>query len=455
MMRIRWGWLIFGWLVMTAAASELVSDAAGLTVCFLPFVLLGFAWVRRTRAGRAPADLHPALVPVYESISGRNRSYDAGLLALGLVTRDDRGRVYRPGKVEYASDSYAGTVVFSPRQTGRVGDWVRHADELRHLWRHSDLQIFAEAGLVAVALLHTLPPDPLEEPIILDHVPPPPDGDVAVLLGVDEVGENVCAGLQDRAGVVVGGQPGSGKTAGMQQLLAPLMQLPTVQFAVVDGKGGHDWANFGDRAFVYTSTAKNLQKVVDLLESIEAERERRLVALPKIRGSRSFWDDGPGEDLPLIVVVIDEVQVFTDKQYLTTKDDKALGDRITGLVKSLVALGRSAGIVTILATQRPTFDSIPIAARDNSNLRLCWAVATWESARAVLGDRPDQVDPSTPPPPAPLGQPQGVLVAFLGAGKLVRLRSPFIPERIIAELASATACVVCDPRKRSDLGITG
>lgn len=433
------------WIVVSLLAVFVLGRIAGSTaLCVMAGLLLvalgASAVYRWLYVGRGPSDLHPSLRAVFQVVSGRDRRLDDALVSLGVFGLDGRGRLLRPTRLEATVTEAVDVVVFAPRQGG-VGQWLRAADELGHLFGNSRLNFHADSGLVAISLNHSPIPDPLAEPMILDAVPAMA-AEWSVPIGVSATGDVIGLVLRDRAGVICGGQPGSGKTSGLQSLLSPLMRCSSVAFAVVDGKGGGDWLCYSERSFAYISTTDDLASVESLLVSLEAERSRRAEALPKLRGHSSFWDDPVDERLPLIVLVIDESQAFLDPAYLTTKEDKAIGQRIAGLVKRLVALGRSSGIITILATQRPTYDSIPVAARDNCNVRLCWAVSTHESARAVLGDRPDTLETA----PSPLGQPQGVFVAYFGAGELLRLRAPFVPPRVIAQLASETACLVRDPR---------
>lgn len=269
-----------------------------------------------------------------------------------------------------------------------------------------------------------------------------PPVDWSLRVGVAEGGLWVDVPLANRAGVVVGGQPGSGKTGSLRSMLAAWASLPHVQFAVVDGKGGSDWNPLAARCFEYISTVDDLDAVITLLRSLESERSRRVATMMNHRGSSNFWDLGPGVDMPLIVLCIDEVQAFVSKAYHPSKCARELVDEIIGLLLRLVSQGRSAGLVCILATQKPTADNLPTSLRDSAGIKLCYSVPTRQAAEAVLGDAWSAAES----PVTPVAAPQGLAVYADGMGHLARIRSPFVPDGAVAEWSSLYASLVADPR---------
>lgn len=269
----------------------------------------------------------------------------------------------------------------------------------------------------------------------------------ALHLGRSASGQWITVPLTNRGGIVVGGQPGSGKTAGLRSMLAPLMRSPFAQFMVIDGKGGSEWASMSPRAFACIPFSTELELVVTMLRALEVERVRRMSEMLSLRASSNFWAAGPGPDLPLIVLVIDEIQTVLDSSYYPRSDKQAqaLVAEAQGLVKRLSALSRAAGIITALATQKPTAESIPTQSRDNATARLCFSVSTREAARAVLGDRSDSDAGDDARTPSPIGLPQGVAVAGLMGSGLVKVRVPFIPEQVVYDVACGTAGLVQNP----------
>ena len=69
--------------------------------------------------------------------------------------------------------------------------------------------------------------------------------------------------------------------------------------------------------------------------------------------------------------------------YLTGEKKKAA--ELAGLLRRLVALGRAAGIVCVLATQRPSVDVVPSSIRDNVAYRVAFRTTAREASDTILG----------------------------------------------------------------------
>ena len=63
-----------------------------------------------------------------------------------------------------------------------------------------------------------------------------------VTYGLTESGEYAKLSYAQTSGIVVGGVPGAGKSAGATLLTLPLLASPKASVAIFDGKGGMDWA---------------------------------------------------------------------------------------------------------------------------------------------------------------------------------------------------------------------
>ncbi|WP_157931317.1 FtsK/SpoIIIE domain-containing protein [Mycobacteroides abscessus] len=327
-------------------------------------------------------------------------------------------------------------LVLKPLPGQAVSDYQQHAEQLAMMLRVPEVH-FGRSEAPGYVGLTIKVIDPLAAPTRLDHVPIATGW--VLELGKCPDGSSATVPLVNRSGVVCAGQPGSGKTAGMRGALAAFIPVPSVQFAIIDGKGGTDWNCFGPRAFAYTNDDTDLAGVVALLEGLEDLRRYRSARMLDLRGTSSFWDQAASEDLPLVFIVIDECQTFFDANYHATKEGKALSVRAKTLAASLVKKGRSAGIVAICMTQKPTVDALPSAIRDDSGLRVSYRVSTREAADAVLGDGWASSGES------PIGQPQGVCVYTSASGRFERARTPFIPESVIAAAAQRHSGLACDP----------
>ncbi|MCA2320436.1 ATP-binding protein [Mycobacterium intracellulare] len=258
--------------------------------------------------------------------------------------------------------------------------------------------------------------------------------------GIDEDGHGVYLDLRNASGVICGGLPGGGKTQWLTSALASFAGRPEMQWLLIDGKQGHDLAVLAPRAYRYLSEDESgdLAMVRDVLKEVQLLMRERLSHSVELFGHPNLWTAGPSPAHPLVVVVIDECQQYFDSRSLLTKEDKATGAEIQAIVKDLVKRGRSAGLVTILSTQRPTADAIPTSIRDNASLRVCFGVRTRESAAAVLGEFSSESTVS------PIGAPIGVGVT-LARGSFVRFRTPYTSESALARHVSKFASLSGDP----------
>lgn len=211
--------------------------------------------------------------------------------------------------------------------------------------------------------------------------------DGVLRIGLYEDGLPAELTLRNQSGVVVGGVPGSGKTAGMT-VIALVMLRAGAHLHIIDGKGGDDWAWISSAA---TSFARDDISVVhEMLLSVQAAMRRRLASMRTEYGTSNFWNISAADRPPLEVIIIDECQTFFDaKSVPADKEAKQKAAEITAIATDLVKKGRSAGYLIFVMTQKPTADSIPTALRDNCGVRVCFRVATIEAAKAVLGDVPD------------------------------------------------------------------
>ena len=187
-----------------------------------------------------------------------------------------------------------------------------------------------------------------------------------VIIGVDvENGDPAGFSLHDVSGVVVGARPGSGKTVLLYQIQDALKPYADVEIA--EGKGADD-----------------VQRAVRAIESAQKEMNTRF------EQGIDFWTDSQG--LPLRVLILDECHRIFDAESEDKADKDAAKERIR-MVRDLVQRGRSAGVITVLATQRMSADVIPTSIRDLATVRICGQV-TGDDAKLVMGRLPDTGEPN-------------------------------------------------------------
>ncbi|MEO5392795.1 zonular occludens toxin domain-containing protein [Bifidobacterium bifidum] len=210
-----------------------------------------------------------------------------------------------------------------------------------------------------------------------------------VTYGMTEAGDFAKLSYAQTSGIVVGGVPGAGKSAGATLLTLPLLASPKASVAIFDGKGGMDWAWAQRAASLYNNDCDlDLETAADQLEQLAQRCVEDLKSHPWSDSDPDFWHSGASALHPFHLVVIDECQTLFDTTG-RSKEDKALVERCKRAVATIVRKGRSAGWCVMLLTQKPTADSIPTNIRDNCVVRFALRVTTREASEAVLGAIPE------------------------------------------------------------------
>ena len=244
-----------------------------------------------------------------------------------------------------------------------------------------------------------------------------------ITVGLLEDGGEATLTIGNTSGVVVGGVPGSGKTAGMMVVVLALYLSGCCRIHVIDGKGGDDWTWAKTAATDFVRD--DLDTVHDLLLRLDEQMRSRMSSMRPHYGASNFWNIPPDRRPPLEVVIIDECQSYFDlKGVLGGKEAKTKAGEILAAATDIVKKGRSAGFLLFVITQKPTVDSLPSALRDNCGLRVCFRVTTPEAARAVLGDLPEGSPSPTDIPPARRG---GAIIG-LDSGHVASCRFAYVSE---------------------------
>lgn len=382
------------------------------------------------------ADLMEILDLCVDAELRRTRSARARGVMSGVAWSDRRSVRYIPTVVGVSKAPYglAVTVEGAPGQS-RDG-WVRHCGQLSSTLRVREVAVAEPSPGTFELQLRVR--DPLGTPKALSSVPRSRDWELP--LGVDEQGRSIAESCRNLSGVVVGGVPGSGASNWLTLALASLAERDDIQWLLIDGKQGYDLEGLAGRAYRYIGgdAAGKLETVRDALRDAQTLMRERLRKGRWLYGHTNLWSAGPSRLHPVVVVVIDECQWYLDARSVPAAETKAVGAEIDTIVRDLVKRGRSAGILVILSTQRPTADSIPTSTRDNCALRVCFSVRTRESAVTVLGEF------STDSAVSPVGAPADVGVSSRD-GMEVRFRSPFVSDDAVREHILASAGLAANP----------
>lgn len=215
------------------------------------------------------------------------------------------------------------------------------------------------------------------------------------LLGITESGDECWITWSGSSGLVVGGVPGSGKTASLLPVFSGMQGK--AELHVFDGKSGFDLHPLRHIASTYDRSG-DISAPLETLRRLDALRTARAEALYESVGANNFWNLTVSQRDRLgvkpVFLVLDECQTWLDTSGMD-KEEKGIADEIRKLVRTLIQKGRSSGIVTILTTQKPDATSIPTVIRDNSALKVCFRVSTSEQGITVLGRQsPGAPDPT-------------------------------------------------------------
>jgi S-DNA-T family DNA segregation ATPase FtsK/SpoIIIE len=254
-------------------------------------------------------------------------------------------------------------------------------------------------------------------------------------VGRDEWGAHRYVSLPGVTGITVGGLPGFGKTEFIRSIIEQLAGLP-VRFVFIDGKGGGDYEDFRDLAWIIMGD--DLSAAAEGLEEVHGEMRARLgAALP----ARNLWHIGPTPEYSLVVTVIDECHTFFDLEAAKSERDKTAEQLVRSCrthTGQLVRKGRSVLFLTIVITQKQTSDAIPTAIRDNCRVGFSFAVKTRDAAVAALGEHIREYPgycPTTLQDEAYIG----VCTAAMrtGSDPFVRIRVPELTSSAAADRARA------------------
>jgi S-DNA-T family DNA segregation ATPase FtsK/SpoIIIE len=244
-----------------------------------------------------------------------------------------------------------------------------------------------------------------------------------VHLGVDEYGEQVHVNLAER-NMLVGGEPGAGKSSALNLICAHGALSADCNLVLIDGKQVElgPWRHCA-HMFVGPSMADAIDAMTKLQQIMNDRYDKLLAA-----GLRKITRES-GE--PVWLVIIDEYAYFS-----ATVGTKQEREKFSALTRDLVARGRAAGVIVILATQRPSHQVIDPSLRDLFSYRFAFRCTTDSSSDTVLGQgwasegyTAAEIDP--------LARGVGWLLSETGTPR--RIKTAYLTDIDIADLAAYAA----------------
>jgi DNA segregation ATPase FtsK/SpoIIIE, S-DNA-T family len=198
--------------------------------------------------------------------------------------------------------------------------------------------------------------------------------------------------------LLVGAIPRQGKTFAARLAAAGLILDPYTRLYVADFKAGKDWdaaAHVAHR-FMSGDESAHVLTLVGWLVELVAEvqgRYRRMRDLDDLVCPESKVTPEMSRDralnMPITAVFVDEVQVPLEERAPVEVEGKKLpaGEYVGELLTWLAKKGPAAGIVLVLATQRPDSKTIPSGLRAVLGSRFALRVMDWRDSNIVLGEQ--------------------------------------------------------------------
>ena len=198
--------------------------------------------------------------------------------------------------------------------------------------------------------------------------------------------------------LLVGAIPRQGKTFAARLAAAGLILDPYTRLYIADFKAGKDWDAAAGVAHRFLSGDEPADVLalaawlVELVTEVQG-RYRRMRELdnemcPESKVTPAMSRD-PSLNMPITGVFIDEVQVPLEERAPIKVHGKMIpaGEYIGELLTWLAKKGPAAGIVLVLATQRPDTKTIPSALRAVLGSRFALRVMDWRDSNIILGEQ--------------------------------------------------------------------
>lgn len=256
----------------------------------------------------------------------------------------------------------------------------------------------------------------LDEPPFSRQFPAPTRNEIQTFAGVP-LGHEVTGKLAgvatfDKASLLIGGMTQMGKTTLVNGLITCLLiAYGEFDLYLLDGKLC-GLTKFEKLAVRYEAS-DNPAILESILDELLVRVDSRYTELQNAIRSRR-----PAPVFKPVFFIIDEAADFYTHN--GTNESRDLVRRVEDKSRSLVAKSLESGISTVMLTQRPANDAIPVKVRDQFLYRMCLYVASEGSAKVALGD--SYFDTVAPIHPALLDaniKGQGVLFAN-GTSTLIR-----------------------------------
>ena len=205
---------------------------------------------------------------------------------------------------------------------------------------------------------------------------------LAFALGKDVAGEEVVADIAKMPHVLIAGATGSGKSVCINTLIASIIykaKPSEVKLVMVDPKVV-ELSVYNGIPHLLIPVVTDPKKAAGALAWAVQEMVNRysLFASKNVRDIKgynaSLEEEGEGQKLPQIVIIIDEL---SDLMMVSPKD-------VEDSICRLAQMARAAGMHLVIATQRPSVDVITGIIKANIPSRIAFSVSSQVDSRTIL-----------------------------------------------------------------------
>lgn len=177
--------------------------------------------------------------------------------------------------------------------------------------------------------------------------------------------------IRQAIGVIIAGTTGFGKTTLEHAWIRALIHGRACQLIIWDGKRSSEFTQYDGQSQTVVIPEKGIPQALSELRGEIARRQELFAA----HGAASIdeYNQLAADQIQPIVLMIDEARRITD-QY-----PEALPDLV-----EITATGRSAGVVSVIATQRTSSEEVLSKIKINLPTRICFAVPAVQDSRVVL-----------------------------------------------------------------------
>lgn len=207
-----------------------------------------------------------------------------------------------------------------------------------------------------------------------------------VPIGKDISGDIVTYPLNKMPHCLVAGTTGSGKSVLIHSIIMTLIMrnYPSqMKLLLIDPKQV-EFAKYKGESHLFCPVISKPKEAITALEKLCVEMDRRFEIYSRFGcenyakyNQKRVGHERTMEELPAIVCVIDE---FADLM-------QTAGDEAAGHVQRIAQKARAAAIFLIIATQRPSKDSVPMIIKGNIPTRIGLSVASITDSLVILDEK--------------------------------------------------------------------